>query len=101
MPIESSDYDEAELLAECQHVIEYEFQDLDLLRSALTHESGANHRLASNERLEFLGDAILGAIVCEALFLAFPHHPQTARPPVLARTPLERAHLIHPHPRRE
>jgi ribonuclease-3 len=74
MPIESSDYDEAELLAECQRVIDYEFQDLDLLRSALTHASGANHRLASNERLEFLGDAILGAIVCEMLYRAFPEN---------------------------
>ena len=43
-----------------------------MLRAALTHASGANHRLASNERLEFLGDAILGAVVCELLYCQFP-----------------------------
>ena len=35
---------------------------------------GADHRLASNERLEFLGDAILGAVVCEQLFRKFPDY---------------------------
>ena len=35
---------------------------------------GANHRLVSNERLEFLGDAILGAIVCDLLFRKFPEY---------------------------
>ena len=38
----------------------------------LTHASVAKTRLHSNERLEFLGDAILGAIVCEMLFHRFP-----------------------------
>ena len=45
-----------------------------LLLSALTHASGAEHRLASNERLEFLGDAILGAVVCEILFHQYPEY---------------------------
>ncbi|MDG3006845.1 ribonuclease III [Paludisphaera mucosa] len=54
----------------------YEFRDADLLREALTHASGANHRLASNERLEFLGDAILGAVVCEMLFRQFPDYQE-------------------------
>jgi ribonuclease-3 len=45
-----------------------------LLQEALTHASGAEHRLASNERLEFLGDAILGAIVCDILFRKFPDY---------------------------
>ena len=43
-------------------------------KSALTHASGAAHRLGSNERLEFLGDAILGAVVCEALFQMYPDY---------------------------
>jgi ribonuclease-3 len=59
-------------LATCQQIVGYQFRDPTLLRSALTHASGAQHRLASNERLEFLGDAILGAIVCELLFAQFP-----------------------------
>lgn len=56
----------------CQDVLGYTFHNPAFLRSALTHASGADHRLASNERLEFLGDAILGAIVCELLYLKFP-----------------------------
>lgn len=59
-------------LAECQRRLEYEFRDQSLLVAALTHASGAQHRLASNERLEFLGDAILGFIVCETLYRIFP-----------------------------
>lgn len=54
--------------------IDYRFKDRGLLVSALTHASGAEHRLASNERLEFLGDAILGAIVCEILFQQYPEY---------------------------
>jgi ribonuclease-3 len=66
--------DDARALAECQEIIGYRFQDVTLLREALTHASGADHRLASNERLEFLGDAILGAIVCDLLFRKFPDY---------------------------
>jgi ribonuclease III len=62
------------VLADCQEVIGYRFGDVTLLREALTHASGANHRLVSNERLEFLGDAILGAIVCDLLFRKFPDY---------------------------
>jgi ribonuclease-3 len=58
----------------CEKRIAYEFRSRSLLRSALTHASGAQHRLASNERLEFLGDAILGAVVCEMLFRRYPEH---------------------------
>jgi ribonuclease-3 len=58
----------------CQDVLGYTFRNPAFLRSALTHASGADHRLASNERLEFLGDAILGAIVCELLYLKFPEY---------------------------
>lgn len=61
-------------LSECELKLGYTFQNRDLLQSALTHASGANHRLGSNERLEFLGDAILGKFVCESLFLRFPNY---------------------------
>jgi ribonuclease-3 len=59
-------------VAECQRRLDYAFRDPSLLVAALTHASGAQHRLASNERLEFLGDAILGFIVCETLYRLFP-----------------------------
>lgn len=65
---------EASLLEELQRRIGYVFRDKSLLLSALTHASGAEHRLASNERLEFLGDAILGAVVCELLFQQYPEY---------------------------
>ena len=61
-------------LKECERRIGYEFTDIGQLRSALTHASGAEHRLASNERLEFLGDAILGAVVCELLYQQYPQY---------------------------
>jgi ribonuclease-3 len=62
------------VLDECQAAIAYRFSQPELLRGALTHASGADSRLASNERLEFLGDAVLGLVVCERLFLAFPDY---------------------------
>ncbi|MGE3818558.1 MAG: ribonuclease III [Isosphaeraceae bacterium] len=55
-------------------MLRYRFEEMNYLREALTHASGANHRLVSNERLEFLGDSILGAIVCELLFRKFPDY---------------------------
>src|SRR5579862_6245545 len=67
---------EAEILEECQNTIGYLFRQPDLLRSALTHTSGANTRLASNERMEFLGDSVLGLITCEQLYLRFPDYQE-------------------------
>jgi ribonuclease-3 len=64
--------EELSRLLRCEEIIDYSFQDKQLLCAALTHASGAQHRLASNERLEFLGDAILGAVVCEMLYRQFP-----------------------------
>ena len=61
-------------LAQCERRVGYVFSDKSLLQSSLTHASGAQHRLASNERLEFLGDAILGAVVCEMLFHQYPEY---------------------------
>ncbi len=61
-------------LTRCQEIIEYQFRDPTLLLSALTHASGASNRLASNERLEFLGDAILGLTVCEWLYEEYPEY---------------------------
>src|SRR5438309_221490 len=66
--------DAAAILEQCQDVLRYRFENATYLKEALTHASGADHRLASNERLEFLGDSILGAIVCELLFLKYPDY---------------------------
>lgn len=65
-----------EVLAECEAVLQYRFQNRELLRNCLTHASSANHRLASNERLEFLGDAVLGTVICEMLYHRFPEAPE-------------------------
>ena len=65
-----------DLLDECEQVLGYQFRDRSLLRCAMTHASAARTRLESNERLEFLGDALLGAVICEHLFAAFPDSPE-------------------------
>lgn len=58
------------------------FRDSSLLETALTHKSAVNERpeadVADNERLEFLGDAILGAVVAEELYRAFPEATEGA-----------------------
>ena len=61
------------VLAELETVIQYRFQDRLLLEQALTHRSyGRSHY----ERLEFLGDAILNAVVAEALYATFSELPE-------------------------
>ena len=52
--------------------IGYQFRDPEVLRQAFSHASGTEHRLQSNERLEFLGDAVLGMVVCEYIYSNFP-----------------------------
>jgi ribonuclease-3 len=53
--------------------IAYSFQRIDLLRTALTHSSFANEKAcAHNERLEFLGDAVLELVVSAELYRRFP-----------------------------
>jgi ribonuclease-3 len=58
----------------------YHFQNPALLDNALTHSSYANeHHLGSinsNERLEFLGDSILGMVVADSLYHTFPNLPE-------------------------
>lgn len=54
-----------------ESVLGYSFSDPSLLERALTHASIADDRLESNERLEFLGDAVLGYVVCEELYRQF------------------------------
>lgn len=67
---------EQAVLDECQDAIGYRFRRPELLRASLTHTSGANTRAASNERLEFLGDSVLGLVTCEQLYLRFPDYQE-------------------------
>ena len=58
-----------------ERIIGYCFKDKAVLKEALTHKSFAGeHRSAKhNERLEFLGDSILGAIVADYIYNQCPH----------------------------
>lgn len=71
-----SDTESNAVLRRCEEILEFDFEDQDLLRQACTHASLASARIDSNERLEFLGDAILGAVVSEELFLRYPDLPE-------------------------
>ena len=64
--------EEFEMLVRCEERLAYEFQDKSLLFEAITHASSSSTRLRSYERMEFLGDSILGFLVCEYLFNRFP-----------------------------
>ncbi len=59
-----------------EKVLGYQFKNPDLLKEALTHASIADNRLDSNERMEFLGDAVLDLIICEYLYLKFPQYQE-------------------------
>lgn len=59
-------------LAAARERVGYAFKDSARLLVALTHSSAKSDRRPSNERLEFLGDAVLGLVITEALFARFP-----------------------------
>ena len=68
------------MIKDLETAIGYKFQNIQLLQNALTHSSYANERwhnsLLSNERLEFLGDSVLGMLVAEYLYHNFPNRPE-------------------------
>ena len=68
------------MIKDLEAALGYKFQNITLLQNALTHSSYANERwhnsLLSNERLEFLGDSILGMVVAGYLFENFPDRPE-------------------------
>lgn len=68
------------MIKDLETAIGYRFHNISLLQNALTHSSYANERwhnsLLSNERLEFLGDSILGMLVAEYLYRNFPDRPE-------------------------
>ena len=57
-----------------EELLNYSFKDEKLLERAFTHSSSVSDRTLSNERLEFLGDAVLGVVICQELFELFPGH---------------------------
>jgi ribonuclease-3 len=61
-----------QVLEQVEQIIGYKFNDRNLLKTAFTHASASESRFLSNERLEFLGDAVLGVIICRAIFEQFP-----------------------------
>ncbi len=61
------------LVESCEELLGYHFQNKSLLAEAITHSSYAEKRVNSYERLEFLGDSILGFTVCEYLFHRYPN----------------------------
>lgn len=63
-----------ESIRAAEQILGHTFQQPDLLALALTHASNADNKLSSNERLEFLGDAVLGLVVCNAVFSSFPQY---------------------------
>src|SRR5215213_7913431 len=63
-----------DLVGHCEIMLDYRFRDHNLLKEALTHASIADDRRLSNERLEFLGDSVLGLVVCHRLFEIFPEY---------------------------
>ena len=68
------------MLKDLETSLGYRFHNITLLENALTHSSYANERwhnsLLSNERLEFLGDSVLGMLVAEFLVHSFPNRPE-------------------------
>ena len=68
------------MIKDLEAALGYKFHNITLLQNALTHSSYANERwhnsLLSNERLEFLGDSILGMVVAEYLYVHFQDRPE-------------------------
>ena len=68
------------MIKDLENAIGYRFGNITLLQNALAHSSYANerwhNRLMSNERLEFLGDSVLGMLVAEHLYRNFPDRPE-------------------------
>ncbi|NQW02341.1 MAG: ribonuclease III [Rhodospirillales bacterium] len=65
-------------LAALETNLGYSFQDIGLLEQALTHSSTVDKRRHSNERLEFLGDRVLGLVIADMLLIQFPTEDEGA-----------------------
>ena len=71
------------MYSELEKGLGYVFRDKKLLENALSHSSYANEKRdgrTSNERLEFLGDSILGFVTADFLYRNFPERPCMGKP---------------------
>ena len=59
-----------------QSIVGYQFKNVTLLEQALSHSSAVSQRQESNERLEFLGDAVLGFVICFETFSLYPDYEE-------------------------
>ena len=76
MPQPADDPTADSKISQCEEAIGYHFQDRALVELALTHASVARTRIESNERLEFLGDAILARSSVRFSTTDFPNFPE-------------------------
>lgn len=76
MILQTNNHINPEKLSECQFKIGYLFNNPEVLEKALTHTSCKLENNFSNERLEFLGDAVLGMIISDYLYKALPHYSE-------------------------
>lgn len=67
---------DTERMERCSRVLGFRLSNFENLRVALTHSSAKSDDNPSNERMEFLGDAVLGLIVSEKLFREHPDYPE-------------------------
>lgn len=71
---------DVEQLQEFEDKISYKFNDIEILEKSLTHSSYSNedksYNKVNNERLEFLGDAVLSITVSRFIFDKFPDYPE-------------------------
>jgi len=67
---------DADILRECEEILQYSFNDRTLLEQALTHSSSKYSVNGGNERLEYLGDAVLGLSVSEYLYKTFVNYQE-------------------------
>lgn len=67
---------DTDILQQIEQIVGHTFRDVDVVAKAFTHSSAVDSRLESNERLEFLGDAILAIVICQTLFQKFSDYPE-------------------------
>ena len=64
------------MIEELEKILNYKYKNPALLKQALTHSSFASDVEKNYERLEFLGDRVLGLSIASLLYNIFPHEPE-------------------------